>query len=115
MINFYKPQEERLFNTNDISRTLKVSITFVTSCVRKLGLHPQVVQNRTHAYYFTRAEYKLIEDYVNNNKRIAGLRRDKNILNEDAREHPLVTYKRCLNLYYWPDIVPDCFKDMEEV
>ena len=35
--------------------------------------------------------------------------------NEDAKEHPLVTDKRCLNLYYWPDVIPDCFKDMEEV
>ncbi len=33
---------------------------------------------------------------------------------DDASAHPLVTDKRCLNINYWPDIVPDCFKECEK-
>ena len=27
--------------------------------------------------------------------------------------HPLVTDKRCLKLGYWPDVIPDCFKEVD--
>ena len=33
---------------------------------------------------------------------------------EKAEDHPLVTDKRCLKLNWWPDIIPDCFKECEE-
>jgi hypothetical protein len=29
-------------------------------------------------------------------------------------EHPLVTDPRCLKFSYWPDVVPDCFKECDE-
>ena len=28
-------------------------------------------------------------------------------------DHSLVTDKRCLDFNYWPDVVPDCFKECE--
>jgi hypothetical protein len=29
-------------------------------------------------------------------------------------DHSLVTDKRCLDLNYWPDVVPVCFKECEQ-
>ena len=31
-----------------------------------------------------------------------------------AEDHPLVKDLRCLNFKYWPDIVPNCFKELDE-
>lgn len=107
-------QEEMKFNTTEIARILNISICSVTKFTRILKLNPEIVSGRTHAYLFNWHQFKQLEKYVANNKKIQALRRDKNTLNEDAQEHPLVTDKRCLNLYYWPDVIPDCFKDMEE-
>jgi len=28
-------------------------------------------------------------------------------------EHPLVMDKRCLDFYWWPEAVPECFKNVE--
>ena len=33
-------------------------------------------------------------------------------LEEEEALHPLVTNKRCLNLNWWPDVVPECFKEL---
>jgi hypothetical protein len=32
----------------------------------------------------------------------------------DGADHPLVFDKRCLKLAFWPDVIPDCFKECEE-
>ena len=34
---------------------------------------------------------------------------------DKADEHPLVTDKRCLKLNWWPDIIPKCFEDLDDI
>lgn len=48
-------------------------------------------------------------------ERLANEEREKKFLsNLDAlkAEHPLVTDIRCLKPSYWPDVVPNCFKEL---
>ena len=35
-------------------------------------------------------------------------------LQDNTKEHPLVTDSRCLRLSWWPNIVPKCFEDLDE-
>ena len=84
------------------------------SVSRRLGLEIKKKKDETHACVWSYLDFKRIEKAVQQNKKINAMRRPKNVLYSNAQEHPLVTDKRCLNLYYWPDVIPDCFKDMEE-
>ena len=34
-------------------------------------------------------------------------------LEEAETLHPLVTDKRCLNFNWWPDVIPECFKELD--
>lgn len=38
----------------------------------------------------------------------------KERINELKKQYPLVTDERCFRTQWWPDIVPDCFKDLED-
>ena len=113
-VNFDGPEEQRTFTTEQIAELLHISLTFVLKAARRNNLQIKTRQDSSHAYYWTYLDYKVIEKAVQTNKKINAMRKPKNVLNTSAINHPLVTDKRCLNLYYWPDIIPDCFKEMED-
>jgi len=113
-MNFDGPEQERTFSTQEITELLNISHAFVMSVSRRLGLEIKKKNDETHACVWSYLDFKRIEKAVKQNKKINAMRRPKNVLYSNAQEHPLVTDKRCLNLYYWPDVIPDCFKDMEE-
>lgn len=109
-MDFLRPEEERTFNTTEIARLLNISITSVGKFARRMGIEPKIVQNKTHAFIFNWTEYKLIQKEVQQNKKINAMKNKEKTLYEKESDHPLVTDKRLLNLYYFPDVIPDCFK-----
>lgn len=109
-MNFDEPEKQRTFTTEQIAELLQISVSFLLNTARRNNLQIKKRKDCSHAYYWSYLDFKIIERAVRVNKKINAMRRPKNVQNSSAAEHPLVTDKRLLNLYYFPDVIPDCFK-----
>lgn len=106
MINF----ESRLFSTQEIAKLLNCNVSTVQRIAKDRNIVRVFKKNgNTRTAYFSYASYRLIESVLQKH-RTKKLGEPKVTVIEKAEEHPLVTDKRLLNLYYFPDVIPDCFK-----
>ncbi len=121
-----RPAEQKFYSVQETADLLD------TSCdeVRRIVLHYKVKHEtvrtkQSRAIMLDYDAYRLVKDiHEEKDKRReeaakAALLKAQKAEEEtsgadDADAHPLVTDKRCLNINYWPDVIPDCFKECEE-
>lgn len=70
---------------------------------RKLGIKPVINNNRA---YYNLEQINLLQQN--------SLLYSQEKLNQKIKEHPLVTNKDFFKQEYFPEAVPDCFKDLED-
>lgn len=106
-----RPENERRFTTEDVIKALGVSRAFIFNTCTKYGIiYETQLEGNTKRAYFSYENMQEIKHYIGRAKHKSELELQAEE-SEDA--HPLVTDKRCLNLNYWPDSVPACFKGGE--
>lgn len=108
---------------HELENLLEVPRAKIFLLEKELNLHP--VETKIHStisFLFSDEEDKKIIEYFKNEKEKARIKKEEEIkakreafqlqLIELKKEHPLVTDDRCFKLSWFPDIVPDCFKEV---
>ena len=104
------PAEARLFSTFEVAKAAGLHPAQINALARKYGVLYSIVNvNGNRKARFT---YESMRRLVLIAK-TAPKKRDELQFNDVENEHPLVTDKRCLNLSYWPDVVPVCFEEVD--
>lgn len=109
--------ESRVFTTEEIANLIGCTV----STVKRIQKNRNIVRvmrqegSQRRAYY-SYAAYRLIESVFAKNRLQKKQEQEevKVCTVAKSEEHPLVTDKRLLNTYYFPDVIPDCFKEMED-
>ena len=115
-----KPPAEKVFTTEDIALLSGYSKEGVRGIMSKLGFKPKIRPtkiSREGVWDYT--AYKALMEWANyqNEKRakLEAMKKTESTktLEQLKAEHPLVSDVRCFKLSWWPDIVPDCFKELD--
>lgn len=116
-----KPEKQKIYTTEEIAQILDTSPTDVRNIASYYHIEYDVIQEgEAHRAYYTYDAYRLIKERVEIRRNKAtkkALKKEPERTEEEVaalEDHSLVTDKRCLNLDYWPDVVPVCFKECEE-
>ena len=105
--------EKKLFSVDEICQALNSSQTSVRRILKERNLRAVYLKKgRAKTGFYNYAVYKLIEEVLRQSKKARKVVTIGSIAK--AAEHPLVTDKRLLNTYFFPDVVPDCFKEKED-
>ena len=109
---------EKLYTVQEIAELCECSCDVVRNVSNRMKIpHEYVTKNGARVSIYPYSSVKIIKAYWEEKekkrktialKKISLVREDKV---EDSEAHPLVTDKRCLNFNWWPDVVPDCFKE----
>ena len=107
-----RPENERKFTAEQVADALHVSTGYIFTICTLYGIPYEVQREKNvKTALFTYEEMREIKAYVHTKKKTVEYKAPEQIAK--AEEHPLVTDKRCLNLNYWPDPTPECFKGGE--
>ncbi len=113
-----RPENERLFLASDMANALEVTLPTFYSLMRKLDLdNIKKPDGRGHnVMYFTHDALARCREELERRENAENAKRETGRAELEAAqaEHPLVTDPRCLKFSYWPDVVPDCFKECDE-
>ena len=113
-----KPEKQKVYTTVEIAQILDTTLADVRNIASYYHIEHDVVQEgEAHRAYYTYDAYRLIKERVEmrRNKKIKKVMKTYEPAEEVAvlEDHSLVTDKRCLDLNYWPDTIPDCFKEVD--
>lgn len=122
---FTKPKQEKIFTVNEISNLVDYTPNAVCQIAKKLnvGLKHKPLVKGGSCYDFTYSDYLAIKKYVDERKAIkekfqqlnlAKIKSKEETLQELKKLHPLVTDEKFFKLEFFPDVMPECFKEMEE-
>ena len=100
-------------------------IRFSDNVVRNISFrldipHTYITKNKARVTIYPYGSLRLFKNYFNaraKKRNETALKKVTLIREEEttgAEDHPLVTDKRCLDLNWWPDVVPECFKECEK-
>ena len=114
-----KPEKQKVYTTLEIAQILDTTVADVRNIASYYHIEHDVIQEgEAHRAYYTYDVYRLIKERIEmrRNKKTKKSNENYEPAEEVAalEEHSLVTDKRCLDLNYWPDVVPVCFKECEE-
>ena len=112
-------QFEGFYTTSQIADMLNCSKSWISyiSCRYKIDHALTSDHNSKVAYYSQEAVNKILEIAELKKKQKCTPQKITEIAQQQtasAEDHPLVKDLRCLNFRYWPDIVPNCFKELDE-
>ena len=113
-----RPANPRLFLAAEMANALEITIPCFYSLMRKLDLdNIKKPDGRGHnVMYFTHDALARCREELERRENAEKAKQETGRAELEAAqaEHPLVTDPRCLKLSYWPDVIPDCFKECEE-
>ena len=116
-----KPEIDRIYTVHEIAELFECSDNVVRNISFRLDIpHTYITKNKARVVIYPYGSLRLFKNYFNaraKKRNETALKKVTLIREEEttgAEDHPLVTDKRCLNLNWWPDVVPDCFKESEE-
>lgn len=117
-----RPENQKIYTTEEAAELLNTSCDDVRRIINYYKIDHQIISTKkSRAIIMTYDALKLVAEYCKQRiqrreemARKAEIRKQlaEEDLTSEAGLHPLVTDKRCLNLNWWPDIVPDCFKEL---
>ena len=99
---------EKLYSPKDIAQMAGVTKAYVCNLARQAGIKP--VEKTILSFrkvYYDEKQLEIILDFISR-------RQNTKETDFDNNNNPLVTDKRFYNLSYFPDIVPECFKELED-
>lgn len=115
---------QKLFTTDEVGKILNVKPSNISSMAYRYGIKKIIkATNKGRTYYFDYKAMREIKDYFdrrNKEREAKGLQRleaeltEKYSIEELKKLHPLVTDERCFRMSYWPETLPNCFKNLEE-
>lgn len=115
-------EEQRFFTTEDIAKMLDCTPSVIRNITSyyHIGSEEMVRDKRVKYAVYSYQAFKKIKWY--HDRRLAKAKAKELVLYIERTEeeiaaledHSLVTDKRCLDLNYWPDVVPSCFAETEE-
>ena len=115
-------EEQRFFTTEDIARMLDCTTSVIRNITSyyHISSEEMVRDKRVKYAVYSYQAFKRIKWY--RERRLSKAKAKQSELYTERTEeeiaaledHSLVTDKRCLDLNYWPDIVPSCFAETEE-
>ena len=113
-----RPENERKFLASDMANALEVTLPTFYSLMKKLDLDSSLVKDARgrKVLVFTHDALARCREELERSENAEKAKRETGRAELEAAqaEHPLVTDPRCLKLSYWPDVIPDCFKECEE-
>ena len=117
-----KPDVQKLYTTTEIARLLNCPESQVRNIAAyyNIGFDKQINYKGARAHLYSYDSVRRIKERyearLNKRKQKEITARLERTPQELAalQDHSLVKDKRCLNLDYWPDVVPECFKECEE-
>ena len=115
-------EEQRFFTTEDIAKMLDCTPSVIRNITSyyHISSEEMVRDKRVKYAVYSYQAFKRIKWY--RERRLAKSKAKELVCYTERTEeeiaaledHSLVTDKRCLDLNYWPDVVPSCFAETEE-
>jgi len=113
------PETERVFTAKQLAEIFKTAPTYIITLAHNIGVDTKKRMNIPEATQ--KVTYFDFQDYLVFKKYYAGRpHKNTNVFHEDytnielmRKNHPLVTDDRFFNLYYFPDVIPDCFEEVD--
>lgn len=117
----FKPDKNRTFTTKEIAQAFGTSIQTVRNFAHYRGLQPVVVkkQDSGKVSVWNYDFYKMFSAFWKSRllrihaKEIKEKEQVTNNLEELKKQHPLVVDFRCFKLSWWPEVIPECFLDID--
>ena len=118
-----RPEKQKIYSTEEAAELLNTSCDDIRRIINYYKIDHQIISTKkSRAIIMTYDALKLVAEIckqriqrreemarkAENRKQLA-----EEDLTSEAELHPLVTDKRCLNLNWWPDVVPNCFKELD--
>lgn len=119
---YEKPDIQKVYTVQETADLLEASCDEVRKIISYRNIaHKVVATKQSRAILLDYDAVRLVKEYhdekVRKRKEAARHAENEKQKHEEetvgAEDHPLVTDKRFLKLSYFPDIVPDCFKELE--
>lgn len=118
---FDRPDVQKFYTVQEIADMFNVTTVTVRNISNRMNLpHEYITKNRARLAVYPHEVVKIFREYFEareKKRKLAEERKVKIVVNDEASEteldHPLVTNKRWLKLNEWPDVIPDCFKEVE--
>ena len=110
--------EENNYTTRQLAELLGTSSSCISNIAIRYNIPKKVlIAEKARVAYFSKESLEQFRNILDEmqDKRAKWKQKKAEAtaeLEEAETLHPLVTDKRCLNLNWWPDVVPECFKEL---
>lgn len=121
---YEKPDKQKVYTVQETADLLEASCDEVRKYIVYRNIPHKVIRTKeSRAIILDYDAVRLIKEYheaklkkreETKKNELLKMQSEETAGAEKAEDHPLVTDKRCLKLNWWPDIIPDCFKECEE-
>ena len=119
---YEKPDAQKVYTVQETADLLEASCDEVRKYIVYRNIPHKVIRTKeSRAIILDYDAVRLIKEYheaklkkreETKRNELLKTQREETVVTEQAEDHPLVTDKRCLKLSWWPDIIPDCFKEL---
>lgn len=110
--------EENNYTTRQLAELLGTSSSCISNIAIRYNIPKKVlIAEKARVAYFSKESLEkfrnILDEMQDKRAKWEQKRTEATAALEEAETlHPLVTDKRCLNLNWWPDVVPECFKEL---
>ena len=110
--------EENNYTTKQLAKLLGTSSSCISNIAIRYNIPKKVlIAEKARVAYFSKESLEKFRNILDEMQDKRAKWEQKKVeataaLEEAETLHPLVTDKRCLNLNWWPDVVPECFKEL---
>lgn len=110
--------EENNYTTKQLAELLGTSSSCISNIAIRYNIPKKVlIAEKARVAYFSKESLEKFRNILDEmqDKRAKWKQKKAEAtaaLEEAEALHPLVIDKRCLNLNWWPDVVPECFKEL---
>lgn len=113
-----RPDIQKVYTTRELADLLNTTDAQIRNIANYYHIEYKVIKTqKSRAMIFDYDAARLVkarhEVRLQKKKQLAITERQAPTEIEKLEDHRLVTDKRCLNLNYWPDTTPDCFKEVD--
>lgn len=114
-----KPEADRMFTVSDIQRICGASPNIIRGIAERAGVESFVKKDGRGTVVFDFHSMKQIVAIYKNHSRIDEIvaknqPKVEKTIEQLRAEHPLVKDDRFFKLSFFPDVVPNCFKECEK-
>lgn len=116
-----KSDVEKFYTVTELAELFNVTCDTIRNISNRMNLpHDYVTRHKARLAIYPYESVKIIQEHFDAREKLRKLaeeRKVKNFVNDEtaegAEDHPLVKDKRFLSLSYFPNVIPDCFKEVD--